>query len=136
MQPRYFNRGTFRWAPRPPTQAGRPKPLDQLRQALGSCPFSRPTEQNNCPYAGRCIRIGELVGHGGLKTTMIHTHALNRGPSGVRSRVVAFGDGGSCSDPHKNAATRTFTWCKALASHQLDLDRPRIRRQVVWRFKP
>jgi site-specific recombinase XerD len=29
--------------------------------------------------------IQELVGHNDVKPTMIHTHVLSRGPSGVRS---------------------------------------------------
>ncbi|NTU50090.1 MAG: tyrosine-type recombinase/integrase [Desulfobulbaceae bacterium] len=31
--------------------------------------------------------VEELLGHNDVRTTMIYTHVLNRGPSGVRSPV-------------------------------------------------
>ena len=38
------------------------------------------------PEGGYCIwTTQELLGHNDEKTTMIYTHVLNRGPSGVRS---------------------------------------------------
>ncbi len=39
--------------------------------------------------AGYDIRtVQELVGHKDVKTAMIYTHALNRGPAGVRSPLA------------------------------------------------
>lgn len=49
-----------------------PKLIEQLREALRSRHYSRRTVQ-------------ELLGYRDVKTTMIHTHVLGRGPSGVRS---------------------------------------------------
>jgi integrase len=45
----------------------------------------------------------ELLGHSDVKTTMICTHVLNRGPAGVRSPVDGLSDhrGGFYADPYK-----------------------------------
>ncbi len=62
-----------------PETAQKPKLLDRLREALRSRHYSRRTEQTYCHWLKRLIFF--------VKTTMIYTHVLNRGPAGVRSPV-------------------------------------------------
>ena len=71
-------------SPAPP----KPKILDQLREALCARHYSRRTEYIHLLESGYDIRTAqELLGHNDVRTTMIYTHVLNRGPTGVRSPV-------------------------------------------------
>ncbi len=79
-----------------------PRLYDWVVEVLRTRHYSRRTEQTY--ESGYDIRtVQELLGHSEVKTTMIYSHVLNRGPAGVCSLVDRIADrrGGFYADPYK-----------------------------------
>ena len=92
----------------------KPKLLDPLREALPRVAATRAglTKWATCYTFGHSFAthlleggydirtVQELLGHKDVKTTMIYTHVLNRGPAGVRTPVDMLAQGASYAHPH------------------------------------